>query len=359
MSKKNAVTPKTPEWVKKLAWKSPKHAPFQIAGLAWWDAEHTYRRLPVKPADKLPQAVDGLAWNTSGAQIRFETDSTTVAVQVKLPQPHNMHQMTATGQCGFDAYFGPLGRMHYSGTPRYDRALDHYEAVLFEVAAPRKRRAITLNFPLYSGVTDVRVGLDRGARVWNPKPFCGRAVVYGTSITQGGCASRPGMNWTNIASRRLGLEFINLGFSGSGKGEPEVARRVAEVPRVNLFIIENEANCPSLEHIQQTLPEFIRILRAKHPKTPILVVSRIPFASDLRSANSRRKARENRAFQHRTVMQLRAAGDRHIFFLDGSKLLGRDFDECAVDGVHPTDLGFYRIAGGMIPAIKRTLKRKP
>jgi hypothetical protein len=267
-----------------------------------------------------------------------------------------MDHMSATGECGFDCYVGPAGKMRYANTIRYDRAQVRYESVVFETDAPRRRREITLNFPLYNGVKDVRVGLERGARVWRPLPLRGRVVVYGTSITQGGCASRPGMCWTNIASRTLGMEFINLGFSGNGRGEPEVARTIASIPRVSLFVLEYEGNCVSTEKLKETLPEFLRILRAAHPKTPILVASRIAFARDLWLAEPLRWRRERKAFQRRTVAKLRAAGDRRIFFVDGSTLLGRDFDECAVDGVHPTDLGFMRIADGMIPQIRKALR---
>lgn len=342
--------------IKGLVWKSPKKNPFQVAGLAWFEKDRAWKRMPVKPREKLPEAVDNLAKSTAGAQIRFRTDSRKVALRVRLPRPHGMDHMPATGECGFDCYVGPAGKMRYAGTIRYDRAQVRYESVVFETDAPRERREITLNFPLYNGVKDVRVGLERGARVWPPLPLRGRVVVYGTSITQGGCASRPGMCWTNIASRSLGMEFINLGFSGNGRGEPEVARTIASIPRVSLFVLEYEPNCVSTEKLKETFPEFLRILRKAHPRTPILVASRIKYARDLWLADWPKFGRERKAFQRRTIAKLRAAGDRRIFFFDGSTLLGPDFDECAVDGVHPTDLGFTRIADGMIPQIKRTLR---
>ncbi len=352
MPKKAAVPPKPTAG---LVWKSPKEKPFQIAGLAWFAKDRAWKRTPVKPKERLPEMVESLAQQTAGAQIRFETDSRRIAVRVRLPRVHGMDHMPATGECGFDCYVGLLGVMRYGGTVRYDRTQVRYESMVFETDAPG-RRAITLHFPLYCGVKDVRVGLARGAKLWPPKPLGGRVVVYGTSITQGGCASRPGMCWTNIASRKLGVEFINLGFSGNGRGEPEVARTIAEVPGVDLYILEYEPNCVSTEKFKETLPVFLRILRRAHPKTPILVASRVHYARDLWSAECRKAGRERRAFQRRAIAKLRAAGDKRLFFFDGSTLLGPDFEECAVDGVHPTDLGFTRIAAGMIPWIRKALK---
>ncbi len=341
-----------------LAWRSPKRAPFRLAGFAWFETERLYRRMPRRPKDALPEAVDNLANHTSGGQVAFRTDSRRVAVRVKLAGAAYMDHMTAVGMCGFDCYVGPPGKQRYANTIRYDFRKRAYEYVLLKFER-RKMRDITLNFPLYIGVKEVLVGLERGARVTPPARWASdkRVVVYGTSITQGGCASRPGMSWTNIVSRRENVEVVNLGFSGSGKGEAEVARTVAGLGRAGLFVLDYEANCVSTELFAETLPRFLDILRARHPATPILVVSRVRFAGDLLDTPWRRWGVERKAIQKKEVAARRRAGDRNIHFLDGSPFLGNDFDECAVDGVHQTDLGFLRIADAMAPAIRRLMKR--
>jgi len=267
-----------------------------------------------------------------------------------------MDHMPATGQCGFDAYVGPVGAMRFAGVTRFKPALDSYECVLFPPSAPLQR-SFTLNFPLYQGVNDVEVGLDETAQILPPLPWESprRVVIYGTSITQGGCASRPGMCYTNILSRRINREFINLGFSGSGRGEPEVAETIAQIERPALFVLDYEANCVSLERLRETLPQFIRILRAAHPHTPILVLSRVRYAREHHDAAALAARRERLAFQRSLVARLRRQGDRRIFFKDGSPLLGPDFDECAVDGVHPTDLGFLRMANGLEAVFRKLL----
>ena len=258
---------------KATAWRSPKAAPFRLAGFPWFAQDAIYRRLPLHPAHPLPADVDSLADCTAGGQIQFHTNSTRLYVRVDLQGPSTMYHMPATGQCGFDCYIGPPTAQRYCRTTSFERDATAYEAMLFE-DFPREMRNITVNFPLYQGVKEVLVGLDPDAETLPPPPYAreGRCVVYGTSITQGGCASRPGMLPTNILSRRLDVELINLGFSGSGKGEPEVARTISEIESPVCYVLDYEANSQGIETFCITLPEFIRILRQSHPDVPIIVM---------------------------------------------------------------------------------------
>lgn len=341
-----------------MAWCSPAEAPFHVAGFPWFARDGVYRRLPLEPARPLPEAVDRLANWTAGGQIRFQTDSVKLAVRVTLSDVADMNHMPATGQCGFDCYLGPAGRQRYVSTTKYDHHQTTYENLLFDLR-PARMRNITLNFPLYMGVKEVEVGLDKDAQALAPEPYDmdGRVVVYGTSITQGGCASRPGMAYTNILSRRLNVAFVNLGFSGNGRGEKEVAATIAEIPDPLCFVLDYEANCVSTELLQETFPVFIQTLREAHANVPILAVSRIPFAGDLTNEDTLQTRLDRSAFQYKTVEHLRQRGDANIHFVDGSAFLGEDFDECTVDGVHPSDLGFIRIADAMTPVLRMILKR--
>jgi len=340
-----------------LAWHCPKDPPFHLAGFAWFTTDRLYRRMPVHPPEPIPPAVDQLANATAGGQIRFRTNSTKVAVRVKLAGPANMTHMPATGQCGFDIYLGEPGRQVYYYTGKFDRTLQSYEVLLADLERGPVY-GVTLNFPLYQGVERVEVGLEPAAKILPPVPYAAekRVIIYGTSITQGGCASRPGMCYTNILSRRINLEFINLGFSGNGKGEPEVARVIATIPNPALFVLDYEANCSDYEQLGRTFPEFIRILRNAHPAAPILAVSRIPFSTEVWHPQAVQKRLANRDLQRRTIEDLRAAGDANVHFFDGSGLLGtRDWEECTVDSVHPNDLGFLRIAEGLESPVRRIL----
>jgi hypothetical protein len=219
-------------------------------------------------------------------------------------------------------------------------------------------RNITLNFPLYQGVRRVWVGTDSGSQVLPPPPYDapGKVVVYGTSITQGGCAARPGMAYTNILSRSLNREFVNLGFSGSGRGEPEVARAICDIADPACFVLDYEGNARADAMLQKTLEGFIDILREVHPATPILVVSCVEFACESLREGERRQREESRHFQRKTVEERRAAGDSNIHFCDGGALLGEGADEFSVDNVHPTDLGFWLLARGLGPVLSSILR---
>jgi hypothetical protein len=340
-----------------LVWHSPWERPFRLEGMGW-SLPGTFRRMPLEHGGQLPQGVDDLAWHTAGVQLRFRTDSRRISLRVKLRGAHAMDHMPATGEAGFDAYIGEVGAMLVAGTARFNRALDAYQATLCNLPT-KERRTVTINFPLYKGVAELEVGLDAGSLLAAPPAHaCKRAVVvYGTSITQGGCATRPGMAYTNILSRRIDAPFINLGFSGSGRGEPSVARIIATLPAPALFIMDNEANVGGLEKVRETLPVFLDILRRRWPEAGILVVSKVAFASEAYHADARKQRLAVRDFQRRTVDRLRRAGDKRIAFVDGGTLLGKDFGNCSVDGVHQTDLGFLRMADRLEKPVRALLKR--
>jgi len=341
-----------------LSWLSPLEQPFHIAGFAWFALERQYRRLPVASAEDIPPAVNILADCTAGGQIRFRTDSSRLSIRVKLAASANMYHMPATGQCGFDCYLGEHRNQHYLSTTRFDHTQSAYEAQLFDWGEKRDVH-VTLNFPLYQGVEEVWIGVSSDAKVGAPETYASPQpiVIYGTSITQGGCASRPGMAYTNVLSRFLPYELINLGFSGSGRGEPEVARVIASIENPALYVLDYEANTGTVERMAETLPVFIEILRERHPVVPILVVSKIPYATERFYPNELKLRLERLNVQRSTVERLQSAGDVNVHFLDGGTLLGDSlYEECTVDGVHPTDLGFLRMAESLEPVIRGLLK---
>ncbi|WP_103996244.1 SGNH/GDSL hydrolase family protein [Paenibacillus sp. UNC499MF] len=338
-------------------WHDPRQAPFRISGFPWLKTEGRYRRLPVLPSGKLPEAVDRLADCTAGGQIRFMTDTAQLSVRVRLGGDAVMPHMTLLGQSGFDCYIGEPGNQRYVATASFKPGDSGYTSRLYKFGE-RRMRHVTLNFPLYQGVEEVWIGTDDDARLEEPLPYesPGRIIVYGTSITQGGCANRPGMSYPGILSRLINREFINLGFSGSGKGEPEVAEVIREIGNPDLLVLDYEANTGEPENIRDTLPVFIGLYREKHPEVPILVLSCIEFAAVTFDPAVRKKLDDRRAIQRKIVEDRIANGDRFITFFDGSALLGEDGHECTVDGIHPTDLGFKRMADGLLGVFKRCLK---
>jgi lysophospholipase L1-like esterase len=322
--------------------------------MEWIKEEGVYRRLPVEPDWEIPKPVDELANHTAGVQVRLRTDSRRILVKVKLRARSGMYHMPATGQSGFDLYVQDEGVQRYLKTTRFPHDTLQYQVQLFNDGA-KQLRSFTLNFPLYNGVESVLIGLEQGAILQEPLPFVfpGKIVIYGTSITQGGCVSRPGMVYSNILSRKLDAQFVNLGFSGNGQGEPELARLINQISGTSFIILDYEANAK--ETITKTLGAFVNILREAHPQTPILIMSKIRYARDIVGSSTYQMLMFNRDFQKDLVNNRNTAGDENIYFLDGSKVLGDDYFECTVDGTHPSDLGSQRIADALLPAIRDIL----
>lgn len=341
-----------------IRWFDPREAPFELSGFEWIKEEGVYRRLPVHPDWEIRDAVDQLANHTAGGQIRFNSDCKRIVIKVELREKSGMYHMPATGQSGFDLYIKEDGDQRYLRTARFSVDSIWYQAELF-TSDDKKMRAFTLNFPLYNGVNSVWIGVDKEATVKAPPAFdqAGKIVVYGTSITQGGCVGRPGMAYTNILSRLLDMQFVNLGFSGNGRGEPALAHLITQISETRCIILDYEANAGT--SIKESLGPFVDILREKHPYIPILIMSKIRYADTREGSTQYLKWMQLRDFQRELVNERRSAGDKQIHFLDGSTILGENYDECTVDGVHPNDLGSMLIADALQPVIEYILSNHP
>ena len=330
----------------------------RLGGFAFCSAGETLRRLPDDPA--LPKAVNILAMHTAGGRIDFRSNTTRIWVKVKLQQSCHMDHMPDVGSCGFDLYIGEPGKSFMLGTSRCAGEADEFVSKLNDYALPGTMQNFTINFPLYSGIESLLIGVDQDAEILPPAPWKNnkKMVFYGTSITQGGCASRPGMAYTNILSRRFNLEAYNFGFSGNGRGEPEVAQHLANIPDPACYVLDYEPNAFP-EGIKATLEQFIDILREKHPQTPIFVMSSLRFNREISLTSSPDiqvgYLAESARFQQSVVRKRRKAGDKNIHFIHGGKIAGKDWHEFAVDGIHQTDLGFFVIAGKLEKILKKVL----
>lgn len=346
-----------------LAWYNPLEEPFRLSGFNWYEQDKVLRRLPLSSFDaieKVNPKVNRLANNTAGGQVAFKTNSTALCIKVKLPCRSNMSTMTPAGQSGFDCYIS------YNGSPLYFEAVTtfnaeeaEYESVLFE-NRDSEEKEILLNFPLYNGVEEVIIGVDKEAYIKPPRDFntSNPIVFYGTSITQGGCATRPGMVYTNIISRRLNANHINLGFSGNAFGEVELADAINQIASPVAIIIDFEANGGLNGMLEKNLYHFIERIREVHKNTPVLVVSRLPFQPETHVPSALKRREQLREFQRDTVNQFKEKGDNNIYFLNGHAMLGNDFADCYVDAVHPTDLGFARMADKLTPIIEAMIKKE-
>lgn len=339
-----------------IKWISADEAPVQLLGFKWHQQDKTYRRLPLEPKHKLSSAVHSLANHTSGGQARFRTNTKRLLIRAKIHKSKVRYHMTQVGSCGFDLYRGVGNNAVFAGMTKFE-----WDATEFVAQAhfdsSRSMSDFTLNFPLYNGVYSVEIGIDEKAKLEAPTQLSSDkpVVIYGTSITQGGCATRPGMSYTNILSRRLNREIVNLGFSGSGKGEPEIARLINEIENKALVVLDFE--CNTHEALRKVLKPFIQELRSADKEVPILVLSRIPLQRDQKDT-ARAKRDSLRDFQRDLVKALAKAGDRNIYFQDGTTLLEEKWlYEGTVDGTHPTDLGFLMMADSLAPVLSEILEQ--
>jgi len=309
------------------------------------------RRLAARWQTRLRPPVWDLAQQPSGGRIRFRTDSTTVGLAAHNPGFSNMHHMASVGENGFDLYVDGayLGSAWPDGEGRIRKE--------WRVGRERAMRDITLYLPLYKAVVVEEVILDGAARIEPATPYAVRApiVYYGSSITQGGCASNAGGSCQAILERRLNMDFVNLGFSGNGLGEPELAEAITELAP-SCVVLDFWGN-PSAEQYAAALPPFVDILRRKLPRVPILVTSPFYFPAEAANPDVARAQQVKRETARKFVQQRRQAGDRRIVLVDGLKMLGPHQADGLVDGVHCNSLGFYFNAAGLEPALRKALKR--
>jgi hypothetical protein len=326
-----------------------------LEGKGWSDTKHFYDRLPARAEGLVRAPVWGLSHDSAGMCVRFVTDATSISVRWTVRKEMlAMSHMPASGVSGVDLYARYKGGWHWLGAARPEKSATT-EKVLVN-GLKLERRECMLYLPLYNGIEKLEIGVPveakfepAAARPVGMKPI----VFYGTSIVQGGCASRPGMAHPAILGRRLNWPTINLGFSGSAHGEPEVASLLAELDPA-VYVLDPLPNMRP-EWIAERLRPFIARLREAHPRTPIVLVEQAGHANAPLLEIRRPSYEESNATLRRIYEELRKAGDRHLLYVRGEKLVGAD-GQATVDGVHPTDLGFMRMADAMESVLKRALR---
>jgi lysophospholipase L1-like esterase len=330
---------------------------FQMDGLPWYSENGgELYRLPSKLKDTYREPVWNLAKDPSGGRIRFRTNSSLLAIRLEYPKPPDGTNMHAFGQTGVDLYADGVYRdtAIAARDAKPGKTIEH----TYFKGQPRIDREITLYLPLYMAVKVLGIGLDADAHIQPPTPFAASdpVVFYGTSITQGGCASRPGMSYQAILGRMLNLDFVNLGFSGNGRGEPELARTVASI-HASVYVLDFAQNNPTVESLAQAYAPFLEVIRAAHPETPILVITPIYTAHESWSRDARLEGM--RELIRQVAAQRIAAGDRHLEIIEGTDLLGPLRGDGLVDGTHPNDLGFQWMAEGLVGRVAKVLGLKP
>lgn len=328
-----------------------------MRGLGWLAENRRrrdFRRIPDRAAGALSEGVQILSHCPAGVYLSFGTDSPDLSVKVQLDGDEWLDNMPATGAGGVELYQrdGLTWCSVAVGSPSMKEQSYIRSLLKNAIREPGEYR---LYLPLYRRVCSVAIGIARNARLTLPAaPVHPRPVVfYGTSITQGGCANTAGSDFVSLLGRRLDREMVNLGFSGNGKGEPELAELLAELD-AEAFVLDYLANVDP-QRLENTLPEFVDRLRDRRPATPIILMGNIPYDQSLwnRELLDLHDAKRHRLMEF--YLARRAAGDSHLYFIDGHGLLPIGAPGIFSDGIHPSSHGFAIMAERLEPQFRRVL----
>lgn len=326
-----------------------------VEGQGWRDTAHPYDRLPARARDRVPEAVWALSQHSAGLCVRFLTDAPSIHVRwtPRLERLATTH-MPATGVSGLDLYGrDDAGRWRFAGVARPPEDVPTHQGPLTTCLAANlapthdaKPREYRLHLPLYNGVHDVHLGIPAehaiapAPRYPDPRPIC----FYGTSINQGASASRPGMAHIAILGRRLDRPVLNLGFSGNARCEPALAELLAELNPA-LYVLDPVPNMTA-DLVRERLGAFVTTLRRARPTTPIVLVENIVYQQSTFDQARRHRRETSSAAVRETRDRLREQHMSGLHDVPGERLLGEDMD-ATVDGTHPNDLGFARMADAL------------
>jgi lysophospholipase L1-like esterase len=339
----------------KVQWQDVRALGVEGQGWAEDQLKAPFDRLPARAEGKVPDSVWGLSHQSAGLCVRFVTDAPSIQARWTLTSKNlALPHMPATGVSGLDLYARVEGGWRWLGAGRPSSTPPSTETLASGL--PPGPREYLLYFPLYNGVTSVELGVPEGHAVSKaperPESHRKPIVVYGTSITQGGCASRPGMVHTSILGRRLDRPVINLGFSGSGRMEPALAELLAELDPA-VYVLDCLPNMTA-DLVAERVAPFVRTLRKARPETPIVLAEDRNYTHGVIVTSARNHNEANHAALKKVYEELIAEGVQGLTYLPGAQQIGDD-GEGTVDGSHPTDLGFYRMADVFEAAIRPLL----
>ena len=326
--------------------------PYTLYGVIPPTENEGFHRMPCDVAERVSENVGNLNYHTSGGRVRFKTDSPYICLSVKIKSDGRMPHFAFCGSYGFEMYEREETRYVLRGSflPPIEKA-ESYGA---SVALPneRKMRDITIDFPLYSALYSVAIGLKKGSRLDRSPAYTVKkpVVFYGSSITQGACASRPGMMYPAVLSCILDFDYIDLGFSGSARAETTMAQYIADLD-MSAFVYDYDHNAPDVGYLRATHHPFFERIREKNPSLPIVFLSRPQYEQS-------RDSDEREAVIRETYEKAVSDGDKNVYFVSGRNLMDLAGNDGSVDGVHPTDLGFYSMVRAVYPTLSSILYKR-
>ena len=305
-----------------------------------------YCRMKYDDAKAIGEMVALISTECAGGRVRFATDSHYVAIYVEYKSGAKVPNYSLTATMGFDLYAGEK----YIGCyiPPLDTA-EEFEGIIRFDDTPCMRE-YTLNFPVSSEISGLYIGVDEKSAIIGASAYAIEKpiVFYGSSTTQGACASRPGNTYENMISRSLNCNYLNLGFWGNAQGEAEMAEYIAGLD-MSAFVYDYDYNSPSAEHLEATHERMFSIIRERNPDLPIIILTAPKYYH-----NEEFKKRHD--VIERTYLNAIERGDKAVRFLSGRDMLEDVRDEALADNIHPGDIGFSKIAEHVSLALKELMK---
>lgn len=326
-----------------------KDEPFEVYGLYNYKNEDSFIRLPDEVAAATSPSVHSLSKQSAGGRIRFSTDAPLIVVKAIFNRIVRHDHMPLTSSAGMDVYIDGEGGSIYYQTVRPGVDVKNEYTVVVNFGSQQERK-LTINMPLFSEVAKVYIGMPESASVGRGLQYINKhpIVYYGSSITHGACSSRPGLCYENIISRRYNLDYVNLGFSGNAKGEDAICEYMASMD-MSVFVSDYDHNA-SVAGLKATHSRLYDTVRRKNPDIPYVMITRPDLIGKYDDAYDRRDIVLD------TFRYARSKGDKNVYFIDGEGFFrGPDADCCTVDGTHPNDLGFMKMANSIGCVIERAV----
>ena len=332
---------------------------FQIINKGWDNTTEPYTRLPQQFMDSCREEQQWLYNHSSGIAVRFATNSKRIAAQYNLKNNFHMQHMAMTGIKGTDLYYLNEERnvWEHVNTARPQEKnfkADSVQSKLYVENLDGEMHEYMIYLPLYDGINWLQIGVDSTAeltmpRVENPRKM-GKIVIYGTSIQQGGCASRVGMVPSAMIQREYNLECVNLSTSGNARMDFYIAEALASIEDAICYVIDPVPNCTK-DRCDTATYDFIKILRTLRPEVPIIMVEGPMYSYTKYDKFTKNYLAQKNDEWRKNYEKLKAEDPNNLYYVTCEGLSGYD-NEGTVDGIHFTDLGFRAYADKLIEILK-------
>ncbi len=338
-----------------VEWHDVRQEPFMLHGFYEPLTTPHFRRAPDDVAYAASEGIGKSAKQSTGGRVRFSTDSQYIAIRAKFLDVTRVPHLTLLNSGGFDLYIdGEFGsRFVKEFLMSYDFK-DKYEQVLH--LDGKEMRSLTINFPIYSIVESLEVGVIPGSVIKAPRPYrdIKPVIFYGSSIVHGSAATRPGLTYPAIISREMNIDFRNFGFAALCKGEKVFAEWMATLP-MSVFVCDYDHNAPDPEHLKATHYQVYETIREKNPDVPFIMATRINYWT---LPHEQEEILERRDVIMQSYLKARAAGDKNVYFVDGLSFHTAPHQyDMTTDAVHPNDAGYIRMADTMGTIIRHALEK--